>query len=150
LKEIYEKQKPFFLGGIEMKKQLFAFVFLAGLLGMLAGCASGSAIQTDTPAPTAKGSTPSPNNQIKVPGVSIQVYAPNPNPLRNTPDAQGYVASVVLGLWHGIISPITLIVSFFKPDVTMYEVHNDGSLYNLGFLLGLIILFVALFLVRRR
>jgi hypothetical protein len=135
---------------MEMKKQLFAFVLLAGLLGMLAGCASSSAIQTDTPAPTAKGSTPIPNNQIKVPGVSIQVYAPNPNPLRNTPDAQGYVASIVLGLWHGIISPITLIVSFFKPDVTMYEVHNDGSLYNLGFLLGLIILFGVLFVVRRR
>jgi len=42
-----------------------------------------------------------------------------------------------LGLWHGIIFPITFIISLFNENVGVYEVYNAGKLYNLGFLLGL-------------
>jgi len=52
-----------------------------------------------------------------------------------------------LGIWHGIISPVTLVISFFNKDIQMYEVHNDGSQYNLGFLLGIVILFAILGLI---
>jgi uncharacterized membrane protein len=45
------------------------------------------------------------------------------------------------GLWHGLIAPITFIVSLFNHSVGIYEVHNDGSWYNFGFLLGLSIIF---------
>lgn len=40
------------------------------------------------------------------------------------------------GLWHGLIVPITFIISLFSKSVHMYEVHNNGAWYNCGFLLG--------------
>jgi hypothetical protein len=127
-----------------MKKKLFVAVLLAVLLAALAGCAPGTGVHVDTPVPNKPSGTPVSNDQIKVPGVSIQVNAPGPNPQVNTADARGRVASIVMGLWHGIISPVTLVVSFFNSNVQMYEVHNDGSKYNLGFLLGVAIVFVLL------
>jgi len=61
------------------------------------------------------------------------------HPARTPPsilaDAQGRVAGIWLGIWHGFISPVTLVLSFFNKDVQMYEVHNAGNLYNLGFFL---------------
>jgi hypothetical protein len=111
---------------------------------LLAGCGPGSAIQIDTPVPNAQNGTPAPSGQINVPGVTIQVYAPGPNPTANTVDAHGRVAGVLLGIWHGIISPVTLVISFFNKNVQMYEVHNDGNQYNLGFLIGVAIVFILL------
>lgn len=40
------------------------------------------------------------------------------------------------GIWHGIIAPISLIISFFDKDVTMFAVNNSGVFYGLGFLIG--------------
>jgi cell division protein FtsX len=54
----------------------------------------------------------------------------------NTSDEHGSPAGFWLGLWHGIISPVIIVLSFFHKNVQMYEVHNDGNLYNLGFFLG--------------
>lgn len=133
-----------------MKKQMFAFVLLAVLVSLLVACGPGSPILSNTPVPNAKGVTPAPNNQINVPGVSIQIHAPSPNPLVNTPDAQGNVEGVLMGLWHGVISPVTLIVSFFNNNVTIYDVHNNGNQYNLGFMLGVIILLGIIFLIISR
>jgi hypothetical protein len=127
-----------------MKKKLFVFVLMAVLFVTVAGCAPGTGIQINTPVPNTQAGTPAPNGQINVPGVSIQVNAPGPNPQVNTADAHGRVASTLLGIWHGIISPVTLVVSFINPNVQMYEVHNDGSAYNLGFLIGVAIVFVIL------
>jgi hypothetical protein len=66
--------------------------------------------------------------------------APGPNGLANSPNEEGNVAGFWQGLWHGIIAPITFVISLFSPNVHMYEVHNNGNWYNLGFLLGLIII----------
>jgi hypothetical protein len=44
-----------------------------------------------------------------------------------------------MGLLHGSIASITFIISLFRPDVGIYEVHNNGNAYNVGFLLGLMI-----------
>ncbi len=88
-----------------------------------------------------------------MPGVSIQIYAPGPNPLVNTADSHGSAAGILLGLWHGFISPVTMVWSFVNKDVQMYEVHNNGSQYNLGFLIGVAVLFIilgAIFGSRRR
>jgi hypothetical protein len=38
-----------------------------------------------------------------------------------------------LGIRHGIISPVELVVSYFFPGGQMPEVHNKGSQYNFGF-----------------
>lgn len=40
------------------------------------------------------------------------------------------------GLWHGIIAPVTFVISLFKDEVVMYAINNNGAWYNLGFLLG--------------
>jgi len=40
------------------------------------------------------------------------------------------------GLWHGFIALITLIGSLFSDYVNIYEVHNTGLGYNIGFLIG--------------
>ena len=45
------------------------------------------------------------------------------------------------GLWHGIISPLTFLISLFKDDVAMYAVNNNGGWYDFGFVLGAGILF---------
>lgn len=62
--------------------------------------------------------------------------APGPNKLARTPDREGGVAGFWLGLWHGLIAPITFIVSLFSSTVSLYEVHNSGGWYNFGFVLG--------------
>jgi hypothetical protein len=43
------------------------------------------------------------------------------------------------GLWHGLILVVTFIIGLFTDNVRMYEPNNVGALYDLGFLLGAII-----------
>ena len=62
--------------------------------------------------------------------------AAGPNDMANAPDEEGQVAGFWMGLWHGIIAPITFVISLFSDTVTMYEIHNNGGWYNFGFLLG--------------
>jgi len=45
------------------------------------------------------------------------------------------------GLWHGLISPITFIISLFTKSVGIYELNNTGGWYNFGFILGIAISF---------
>ena len=40
------------------------------------------------------------------------------------------------GLWHGLICPLTFIISLFTPRVRIYETNNRGRLYDFGFLIG--------------
>jgi hypothetical protein len=62
--------------------------------------------------------------------------APGPNALEKTPDSEGKVAGFWKGIWHGFIAPITFIISIFSKSVRLYEVHNSGFWYNLGFVFG--------------
>lgn len=45
------------------------------------------------------------------------------------------------GLWHGMISFFTLIISIFSDQVRMYDDYNTGTWYDLGFFLGIIIIY---------
>ncbi len=60
-----------------------------------------------------------------------------PNALVNTPDEAGRVAGFWQGLWHGIIAPVTFVISLFSDTVHVFETHNNGNWYVFGFLLGL-------------
>jgi hypothetical protein len=40
------------------------------------------------------------------------------------------------GFWHGLISPITFLVSLFSPNVRIYETNNRGRWYDFGFIIG--------------
>ena len=55
----------------------------------------------------------------------------------NHPDAAGFW----LGLWQGLISPITFLISLFNDHVNIYEVNNNGNWYNFGFMLGVAVVF---------
>ena len=61
-------------------------------------------------------------------GLNVQVGTANP---------EGIVAGFWRGLWHGFIAPVTFIISLFSRDVRIYEVHNSGGWYDLGFMLGM-------------
>ena len=53
-------------------------------------------------------------------------------------DADGDVAGFWLGFWHGLIAPITLLISLFKDGVNVYEVHNNGNWYDFGFVFAIV------------
>lgn len=67
--------------------------------------------------------------------------AAGPNQLAGSPTEEGEVAGFLPGFWHGVIAPITFVISLFSDNVTMYEVHNNGGWYNFGFLLGMMVIF---------
>jgi hypothetical protein len=67
--------------------------------------------------------------------------AASQNVLKDSPGPDGSVAGFWLGLWHGMILPITFIVSLFRDGVNVYEGHNNGGWYNFGFLWGAVIVF---------
>jgi len=67
--------------------------------------------------------------------------AAGPNPSKATAGEHGGVAGFWLGLWHGFIAPFVFVVSLFKSGFGIYEVHNNGAWYNLGYLFGLACLF---------
>lgn len=52
------------------------------------------------------------------------------------PNTPGFL----IGLFHGLISFFTMILSFFT-DVEMYAKDNSGSLYDLGFVFGAMIFY---------
>ncbi len=68
--------------------------------------------------------------------LTLTSCAPGPNELEKTPDEEGKIAGFWKGLWHGLVAPITFIISIFTKSVRFYEVHNSGFWYNFGFVLG--------------
>ncbi len=63
------------------------------------------------------------------------------NPAVDVPDVDGKVAGFWTGLWHGLISFVTFIISLFTDKVNIYELHNSGNWYDFGFILGVSIIF---------
>ena len=73
--------------------------------------------------------------------IGITGCTAGPNEMVNSPDEEGKIAGFWQGLWQGVISPFTFIISLFSDAVYVYEVHNNGGWYNFGFLLGASIIF---------
>ena len=61
------------------------------------------------------------------------------NPEVGTVTADGTTAGFWLGLWHGVIAPVTFVISLVTGTINVYEVHNAGNWYDAGFMLGLTI-----------
>ena len=62
------------------------------------------------------------------------------NPTVDVPDVDGKSAGFWSGLWHGIISPVTFLISLFTDNVNIYEVYNSGNWYDFGFMFGICII----------
>lgn len=78
---------------------------------------------------------------LLVAAITLAACAPGPNTAMDTAGPDGDVAGFWLGLWHGIIAPVTFVISLFTDDVNLYEIHNNGGWYDFGFVLGAGILF---------
>ena len=59
-------------------------------------------------------------------------------------------AGFFFGVWHGWIAPFSLIVGAFDADIRIYEIHNTGWWYDLGYYVAVISGFGGLSLFRRR
>jgi hypothetical protein len=53
------------------------------------------------------------------------------------------------GIWHGWISPISLIIGIFDHHIRVYEVSNTGWWYDFGFYMAVISGFGGLSLSRK-
>jgi hypothetical protein len=62
----------------------------------------------------------------------LPACAAGPPPVSEAANAPG----LFTGFWHGLILPITFVVSLFNDGVGVYESQNGGHLYDLGFVLG--------------
>lgn len=69
-------------------------------------------------------------------GLMIVSCTAGPNNTISLSDIGTEPAGFWYGLWHGCISPFTFVISLFNDNVGIYEVHNNGTWYNFGFLLG--------------
>ncbi|MCK9794454.1 hypothetical protein M1843_11925 [Isoptericola sp. 4D.3] len=65
---------------------------------------------------------------------------PNPGVDTSTLSGQGPYG-FWWGLWQGMILPIAFVVSLFTDSVSVYEVHNNGNWYDVGYVLGVSLVF---------
>jgi hypothetical protein len=54
-----------------------------------------------------------------------------------------------MGVWHGWIAPLSLIVGFFNNTTRIYDPYNTGWWYDFGFYMAVISGFGGLSLARR-
>lgn len=55
-----------------------------------------------------------------------------------------------MGIWHGWMAPLSLIVSLFNDNVRIYDTYNTGWWYDAGFYIAIISGFGGLSLTRRK
>jgi len=73
--------------------------------------------------------------------ITVSGCLAGPNTAADIPAADGSLAGFWMGLWHGIIAPVTFFISLFSDHIHMYEIHNNGAWYDFGFVLGAGIIF---------
>ncbi len=61
----------------------------------------------------------------------------------------GDPAGFFWGIWHGWVSPISLIIGIFDPGIRVYEVNNTGWWYDFGFYMAIISGFGGLSISRK-
>lgn len=66
---------------------------------------------------------------------------------RNSPENK---AGFLWGVWHGWLAPVSLIVSFFKENISIYEINNTGWLYDFGYYIAVISGFGGLAISRKK
>jgi len=58
-------------------------------------------------------------------------------------------ANFLMGIWHGWIAPLSMIVGIFNGNIRVYEVNNSGWWYDLGFYMAIISGFGGIALSRK-
>jgi hypothetical protein len=58
-------------------------------------------------------------------------------------------ANFLMGIWHGWIAPLSVIVGIFNKSIRVYEPNNTGWWYDFGFYMAIVSGFGGLALSRR-
>ena len=58
-------------------------------------------------------------------------------------------ANFLMGIWHGWVAPVSVIVGIFNNKIRVYEPNNSGWWYDLGFYMAIISGFGGITLSRR-
>ena len=66
------------------------------------------------------------------------------------PNSPHQAAGFFMGVWHGWIAPLSLIVGIFNHDVRIYEANNSGWWYDLGYYVAIIAGFGGVALSRKK
>ena len=74
---------------------------------------------------------------LLVVGLLLASCLPGANEQLGVPRPAAELAGFWLGAWHGLVFPVSFLVSLFKDGVGVYEVHNVGAWYDFGYFLGL-------------
>jgi len=48
----------------------------------------------------------------------------------------GFSAGFLSGVWHGLLIPITFLLSLFSDSFSIYETNNNKHWYHFGMLIG--------------
>ena len=59
-------------------------------------------------------------------------------------------AGFFMGIWHGWIAPVSLIIGIFDHDIRIYDPHNTGWWYDLGYYIAIIAGFGGIAFSRKR
>jgi hypothetical protein len=59
-------------------------------------------------------------------------------------------AGFFMGVWHGWIAPVSLVVGLFNPSIKIFETENTGWWYEFGFYMAIISGFGGISLSRKR
>ena len=59
-------------------------------------------------------------------------------------------AGFLMGIWHGWMAPLSLIISLFNDNVRIYDTYNTGWWYDAGFYIAIISGFGGISLTRRK
>ena len=78
---------------------------------------------------------------LTVVACAVTACEPAASPLSGEVLADSSPAGFLMGVWHGFTIMFTFIVSLFTDSVGVYEVHNTGWPYNLGYLFGVMVFF---------
>ena len=79
--------------------------------------------------------------------LALSIVGCFPGDPSNTKEAP---AGFFMGIWHGWIAPVSLIVGLFKENVRIYEVNNTGWWYDFGYYIAIIAGFGGLAFTRKR
>ncbi len=59
-------------------------------------------------------------------------------------------AGFFIGIWHGWLAPLVLLLKLFNAKYTIFASHNTGFGYELGFYMAIISGFGGLSLLRKK
>lgn len=65
-------------------------------------------------------------------------------------NSPAHLAGFFSGVWHGWIAPFSLIYSIFNKNTGIYEIYNNGFLYNFGYYMAIISGFGGLAFSRKK